>query len=84
MNTLYQLNQVVIHLMQLVVLTQKHVIPKEKYRWIEMFEMNDIIIKKAQDKQKVKQPFVECSEKHYPTFEFLYLHIYYLWYICIW
>jgi hypothetical protein len=32
MNTLYQLNQVVIHLMQLVVLTQKHVIPKEKYR----------------------------------------------------
>jgi hypothetical protein len=43
-----------------------------------MFEMNDIMVKKAQDKQKVKQPFVECLEKDYPTFEFLYLHIYYL------
>jgi len=33
--------------MQLVVLTQK-----EKYWWIEMFEMNDIVIKKTQNKQQ--------------------------------
>jgi hypothetical protein len=41
MNTLlYQLNLVVIHLMQLVILTQKYVFQKEKYLWIEMFVMN--------------------------------------------
>jgi hypothetical protein len=37
--------------MQLVVLSQKHVFQNEKYYWIEIFEMNDIIIKKTQDKQ---------------------------------
>jgi hypothetical protein len=40
--------------------------------------MNDKIVKKAQDKQQVEQPFVKHQEKHYPTFEFLYLHLYYL------
>jgi hypothetical protein len=50
MNTLYPLNLVSIQLMQLVILTQKHVIQKEKYSWIEMFEMNNIMVKKAQDK----------------------------------
>jgi hypothetical protein len=28
--------------MQLVILAQKHILQKEKYLWIEMFEMNDI------------------------------------------
>jgi hypothetical protein len=65
--------------MQLVVLTQKCVFQKEKYCWTEMFELNDIIVKKAQHKQLVKQPFVKHWEKHYPTFEFLYLHLYYLY-----
>jgi hypothetical protein len=47
MNTLsYELNLVSIHLMQLVILTQKHILQKEKYLWIEMFEMDDIMIKK--------------------------------------
>jgi hypothetical protein len=44
--------------MQLVKLTQKHVLQKEKYLWIEMFKMNDIMVKKAQGKQQVEQPFV--------------------------
>jgi len=35
--------------MQLVVLTQN-----EKYWWIEMFEMNDIMVKKTQNKQQVE------------------------------
>jgi hypothetical protein len=64
--------------MQLVILTQK-----EKYWWIEMSEMNDIMVKKTQNKQ-VEQPFVKHWEKHYPTFEFMYLHLYYLWYIFVW
>jgi len=68
MNTLYQLNQVVIHLIQLVVLTQKHVISKEKYWWIEMFEMNDIMVKKAQDKQKVKATICWMFRKALPNF----------------
>jgi hypothetical protein len=58
MNTLYQLNLVLIHLMQLVIWTQKHVLQKEKYLWIEMFKMNDIMVKKTQGKQQVEQPFV--------------------------
>ncbi len=33
------------------------------------------MVKKAQDKQKVKQPFVDRWEKHYSTFEFLYLFV---------
>jgi hypothetical protein len=37
--------------MQLVVLTQKHIVQKGKYWWIDMFEMNDIVVKKIQDKQ---------------------------------
>jgi len=37
--------------MRLVILTQKHILWKEKYLWIEMFEMNDIIVKKTQGKQ---------------------------------
>ncbi len=41
-----------------MILTQKHVLQKYKYLWIEMFEMNDIMVKKAQGKQQVKQPFV--------------------------
>jgi hypothetical protein len=64
--------------MQLVILTQKHILQKEKYLWIEMFEMNDIMVKKAQDKQYIEQPFVGHQEKHYLTFEYLYLHLYYL------
>jgi hypothetical protein len=39
-----------------------------------MFKMNDIMIKKAQDKQQVEQPFVEDWKKHYQFSEF---------YICI-
>jgi hypothetical protein len=35
-----------------------------------MCEMNDIMVKNAQDKQQVEQPFVEHWKKHYPTFEF--------------
>jgi hypothetical protein len=50
MNTLYQLNLIPIYLMELAILTQKHVLQKEKYLWIEMFEMNDIMVKKAQGK----------------------------------
>jgi hypothetical protein len=46
MNTLYQLNLVPIHLMQIVILTQKHILCNEKYLSIEMFEMNDLMIKK--------------------------------------
>jgi hypothetical protein len=41
-------------LMQLVILTQKFILQKEKYLWIEMFEMNDIMIKKARGKQQVE------------------------------
>jgi hypothetical protein len=40
--------------MQLVVLTQKCIFQKEKYCWTEMFEMNDILVKKTQDKQQVE------------------------------
>jgi len=43
-----------------------------------MFKMNDITVKKAQGKQQVEQPFVGHLKKHYLTFEFLYLHLYYL------
>ncbi len=43
-----------------------------------MFEMNDIMIGKAQGKQQVEQPFVGHKEKHYLTFQLLYLHLYYL------
>jgi hypothetical protein len=45
---------------------------QKKYLWIEMFKMNDIIVKKAQSKQQVEQPFVGHLKKHYLTFEFLY------------
>jgi hypothetical protein len=44
--------------MQLMILTQKHVLQKEKYLWIKRFEMNDIMLKKAQSKYQVEQPFV--------------------------
>jgi len=47
-----------IHLMQLVILTQKPILQKKKYLWIETFEMNDIMVKKTQGKQQVEQPFV--------------------------
>jgi len=57
---------------------------KDKYCWTEMFKMNDIIVKKTQNKQQVEQPFVKRWKKHYPTFEFLYLHQYYLQYIFVW
>ncbi len=40
--------------MQIVILTQKHISQNEKYLWIEMFEMNDLMIKKAQGKQQVE------------------------------
>jgi hypothetical protein len=36
--------------MQLVILTQKHILQKEKYLWIEMFKMNNIMVKKEQGK----------------------------------
>jgi len=39
----------------------KAVLQKEKYLWIEMFEMDDIMVKKAQNKQQVEQPFVGHS-----------------------
>ncbi len=45
-------------LMQLVILTKKHVLQKDTCLWIEMFEMNDIMAKKAQRKQQVEQSFV--------------------------
>jgi hypothetical protein len=70
--------------MQLVILTQKHVVQKEKYLWIEMFEMNNIMVNKTQFKQQVEQPVVGLWEEHYLTFKFLYLHLYYLWYIFLW
>ncbi len=41
-----------------MILTQKHVFQKDKYLWIEMFEINDTMVKKAQGKQQVEQPFV--------------------------
>jgi hypothetical protein len=44
--------------MQFVILTQKLILQKEKYLSIEMFQMNDIIVKKTQSKQQVGQPFV--------------------------
>ncbi len=50
--------------MQVMVLTQRHILQKDKYWWTAMFEMNDIKIKKTQDKQ-VEQPFVEHWENHY-------------------
>jgi len=40
------------------VLTQIHVLQKENYWWIEMFEMNGIMVKKTQGKQQVEQPFL--------------------------
>jgi len=55
MNTLHQLNLVPIYLMQLMILTQKHIFQKEKYLRIEMFQMNDIIVKKTQSKQQVSK-----------------------------
>jgi hypothetical protein len=64
--------------MQLVILMEKHVLQKEKYLRIEMFEMNDIMVKKTQRKQHVEQPFIGHLEKHYLTFEFFYLYLYYL------
>ncbi len=39
---------------------------KAKYLWIEIFEMNDIMVKKAQNKQQVEQPFIKHWKKHYP------------------
>jgi hypothetical protein len=78
MNTLYELNRVPIHLMQLVIIMGKHLFQKEKYLRIEMFEMNFIMVKKTQRKQQVEQPFIGHSEKHYLMFEFFYLHLYYL------
>jgi hypothetical protein len=45
--------------MQLVILTQKHVLQKDKYLWIEMFDMNDIMVKES--KQQVEQPVMTCS-----------------------
>jgi hypothetical protein len=44
--------------MQLVILTQKHILQKEKYLWIEMLKKNEIMVKKTQSKQQVEQPFV--------------------------
>ncbi len=41
-----------------MILTQKHILQKEKYSWIEMFQMNNIIVKKIQGKQQVEQLFV--------------------------
>jgi hypothetical protein len=34
------------------------ILQNEKYLWIEMFKMNDIMVKKTQGKQQVEQPFV--------------------------
>jgi len=50
--------------MQLMVLTQKHILQKDKYWWIAIFKMNDIKIKKTKNKH-VEQPFVEHWENHY-------------------
>jgi hypothetical protein len=30
---------------------------KKKHLWIEMFEMNDIMVKKTQGKHQIEQPF---------------------------
>jgi hypothetical protein len=57
---------------------------KKIYWWIEMFEMNDIMVNETQDKHQVEQPFVEHWKKRHTTFELLYLHLYYLWYIFAW
>ncbi len=47
---------------------------KEKYLWIEMFKMNDIMVKKTQN---TTNWVTICWA--YLIFEFLYLHLYYLW-----
>jgi hypothetical protein len=49
-----------------------------------MFEMNDTKVKKTQNKQQVEQPFVKHWEMQiYSIFEFLYLHLFYLQFICV-
>jgi hypothetical protein len=35
---------------------------------LKMFKMNDIMVKMAQNREQVKQPFVKQWEKHYPIF----------------
>jgi hypothetical protein len=41
-----------------MILTQKHILQKDKYLWIEMFKMNDTMVKRTQGKQQVEQSFV--------------------------
>jgi hypothetical protein len=62
MNTLYELNQVLIQLIQLVVLTQNHVLQNDKYRWIEMFEMNEIMVKKTQINSKLNNHLLNIEK----------------------
>jgi hypothetical protein len=38
-----------------MILTKNHVLQKEKYLWIKMFEMNDMMVKKVDNKQQVEQ-----------------------------
>jgi hypothetical protein len=45
---------VAIHLMQPVILAQKHIFQNKKYLWIEMFKMNDTMVRKSQCKQQVE------------------------------
>ncbi len=41
-----------------MILIENYVFQKEKYLSIDLFEMNDIMVKKAQGKQQVEQSFV--------------------------
>jgi hypothetical protein len=43
-----------------------------------MFEMNDIMLKKTQVSSKLSNHVLGIKNKHYLTFESLYLHLYYL------
>jgi hypothetical protein len=45
--------------MQFVILIKKCTLSKEKYWWIQLFEMNDMTIKKTQGKKQIEQWFID-------------------------
>jgi hypothetical protein len=45
-------------------LTQNHVLQKSKCLWIEMFEMNDIMVKKTQGKQ-IKYVYLQTTNEQH-------------------
>jgi hypothetical protein len=56
------------------VLTQIHVLQKEKYWWIEMFEMNGIMVKKHKVNNKLNNHFLGINKF---VIQFFYLHLFY-------